>query len=204
LSNVGPCIFLSTLLSKTSRRFCSVTVIAHVSQPCVTVGRMIDLYICSLLAALRSLFFRSFWQTKVMNLKCLFRFSLQLLSKIYLFKNSARYYHAKYPLFLPDFNQTRNVSTNFRKTIKYQISRKSVQWVPSCSMHTNGQADKTKLKVVFRNIPNAPVALLVLLIFTHRQSSKSTTRCLFRSSTENYEQLNSQCRWSTATSRLWG
>ena len=47
LSNVGPCIFLTTLLSKTSRRFCSVIVIAHVSQPYVTVGRMIDLYICT-------------------------------------------------------------------------------------------------------------------------------------------------------------
>ena len=31
-----------------------MTVIAHVSQPYVTAGRMIDLYICSLLAALRS------------------------------------------------------------------------------------------------------------------------------------------------------
>jgi len=60
LSNVGPYIFLSTLLSKTSKRFYSVTVIAHVSQPYVTVGRMIDLYICSLLAALGSLLFRSF------------------------------------------------------------------------------------------------------------------------------------------------
>jgi hypothetical protein len=37
-----------------------MTVTAHVSQPYVTVGRMIDLYICNLLAALRSLFFRSF------------------------------------------------------------------------------------------------------------------------------------------------
>jgi hypothetical protein len=60
LSNVGPYIFLSTLLSKTSRRYCSVTVMAHVSQPYVTVGRMMDLYICSLLAASRSLLFRSF------------------------------------------------------------------------------------------------------------------------------------------------
>ena len=51
---VGPYIFLSTLLSNISRRFCSVIVIAHVSQPYVTTGRMIDLYICSLLAALRS------------------------------------------------------------------------------------------------------------------------------------------------------
>jgi hypothetical protein len=56
LSCVVLYIFLSTLLSKTSRRFCSMTVTAHVSQPYVTVGRMIDLYICNLLAAFRSLF----------------------------------------------------------------------------------------------------------------------------------------------------
>jgi hypothetical protein len=36
-----------------------VTVIDHVSQPYVTIGRMIVLCICSLLTALRSLFFRS-------------------------------------------------------------------------------------------------------------------------------------------------
>jgi hypothetical protein len=42
LSNVCPYIFFITRLSKTSRRFCSVTVMAHVSQPYVTVGRMID------------------------------------------------------------------------------------------------------------------------------------------------------------------
>jgi hypothetical protein len=34
-----------------------MTVIAHVSQPYVTAGRIIDLYICSLLAALSALFF---------------------------------------------------------------------------------------------------------------------------------------------------
>jgi len=27
----------------------------------------------------------------------------------------------------------------FEKTIKYQISQKSVQWKPSCSMWTDGQ-----------------------------------------------------------------
>ena len=42
LSDVGPYIFLSTLLSKTRRRFYSVIVITHVSQPYVTVGRLID------------------------------------------------------------------------------------------------------------------------------------------------------------------
>jgi hypothetical protein len=37
-----------------------MTAIAHVSHPYVTVGRMIDLHICNLLAALRSLVFMSF------------------------------------------------------------------------------------------------------------------------------------------------
>ena len=35
-------------------------VIAQDSQPYVTIGRMIDLYVCSLLAALRSVFFSNF------------------------------------------------------------------------------------------------------------------------------------------------
>jgi len=48
LSCVGPYIFLSTLLSNISRPFCSVTVTARVSQPYVTIGRMMDLYICSM------------------------------------------------------------------------------------------------------------------------------------------------------------
>jgi len=60
MSRVGPYIFLRILLSKTSRRFCSVPVMVHVSHPYVTVGLIIDLYICSLLAELRSLFFNNF------------------------------------------------------------------------------------------------------------------------------------------------
>ena len=47
--------------------------------------------------------------------------------------------HVKYPLFLSDFHYILIFSTEFRKILKYQISRKSVQWEPSCSMRTNGQ-----------------------------------------------------------------
>ena len=55
----------------------------------------------------------------------------------------------------------------FEKMRKYQISCKSVQWEPSCSMRT----EMTKLIVVFRNCANAPKndnAMLVhsLLIVT--------------------------------------
>ena len=43
----------------------------------------------------------------------------------------------------------------FGKIIKFQISLKSVQWGPSCSMRTegrkDGQLEMTKLTVAFRN-----------------------------------------------------
>ena len=44
----------------------------------------------------------------------------------------------------------------FQKILKYQISWKSVQSEPSCSMRTDGQTDMTKLTVAFRNFANWP------------------------------------------------
>jgi hypothetical protein len=47
-----------------------------------------------------------------------------------------------------------------KKKRKYQISSKSVQWQPSCSMRADGRTDVrtdiTKLTVAFRNFVNAP------------------------------------------------
>ena len=67
--------------------------------------------------------------------------------------------HIKYPLFLSDFNDTLIFSADFVKTLKYQVSRKSVQRETSCSMWADGrsgrQTDKTKLIVAFRNTANA-------------------------------------------------
>ena len=56
------------------------------------------------------------------------------------------------PLFLSDFSRTRIFSTNFCKVLKYEISWKSAQREPSCSM----RSDTTKLMVAFRNFANAP------------------------------------------------
>jgi hypothetical protein len=62
----------------------------------------------------------------------------------------------KVPLFLSDFNKTRFFRTDFRSILKYQISWKSAQREPSCSMRTDGQTDITTLRVAFRNSANAP------------------------------------------------
>jgi len=43
------------------------------------------------------------------------------------------------PLCLPNFNESRIFSKDFQKIFKYKISRKSVQWQPSCSIRTDGQ-----------------------------------------------------------------
>jgi hypothetical protein len=40
-------------------------------------------------------------------------------------------------------------SSDFRKILKYKMSRKSVEWKPSCSMPTDGQTDMAKLAVRF-------------------------------------------------------
>ena len=85
---------------------------------------------------------------KLLNIKCVFWFSIQLLSEIFLILRrneqgmiKKMYFgvHVKYPLFLSDFNETWICATDFRKILKYQISWKSVQWEPSCSMRTDGQ-----------------------------------------------------------------
>jgi len=47
-------------------------------------------------------------------------------------------------------------STDFRRIIKYQISLKSIQWEPNCSVRMDGNTDMTQLMVAFRNFAKAP------------------------------------------------
>jgi hypothetical protein len=65
-------------------------------------------------------------------------------------------HHVKYPVFLSDFNEIWILSTDFRKSLKYEVSSKSVQWEQSYSMRADGQTDITELIVAFRNFANAP------------------------------------------------
>jgi hypothetical protein len=61
--------------------------------------------------------------------------------------------NVKYPLFLSDFNETRIFPKYFRKTLKYQIQLKSVQWKPSCYIRTD-RHDEANSR--FRNFVNKP------------------------------------------------
>jgi hypothetical protein len=77
----------------------------------------------------------------LLNIKFVFWFSLQLLFKAFLILKRIQSDIVikvkslqKFPLFLSDFNETGIFSTRFRKTIKYQIPSKSVQWEPSSYM----------------------------------------------------------------------
>ena len=47
-------------------------------------------------------------------------------------------------------------SRQFQNILKYQISLKSVQCDPSCSLRADGQTEMTKLIVAFRNFAKAP------------------------------------------------
>jgi hypothetical protein len=104
------------------------------------------------------------FEKRILNIKHLFWFSLQLLYKIFFIReiperDMMKIYiglHVKYPFLLSDFNKTWFASTDFRNIFKHKILWKSVQWEPSCSMWTDGRRDITKLIVAFCNFAKAP------------------------------------------------
>ena len=89
-------------------------------------------------------------EKKLWNAKCVFWFSLQISSETFLIprrneqdmiKNVHRS-SCKVPLlFLSDCNETWIFLEIFRKILKYQVSCKSVRWVPSCSIRTDARTD---------------------------------------------------------------
>ena len=60
--------------------------------------------------------------------------------------------HVKSMLFISDFNETWIFLDRFSEILSYQISLKSVQWEPSCTLRTDGQ----KLVVAFCNFADEP------------------------------------------------
>jgi len=89
----------------------------------------------------------------------------------------------KYRLFLSDFNETCIFSKDFLKIISYEISRKSVWWGPGFSMRTNGQTDRTKLIVAFRNFAYTPKNGMI-----HNHNYLHTERCKCRGKRNKYIQ----------------
>ena len=123
---------------------------------------------------------RHAFEKELLNTKCVFWFSLQLLSETFLIlrrnewdmiKNVYWSTH-KVPLFFSDFNETWIFSTDFRKILRYQISWKSVQWERS-SMQTDRRTNVTKLIVAFRNFANAPNIIRNCFYVTFETSGRS-------------------------------
>jgi hypothetical protein len=66
--------------------------------------------------------------------------------------------HSKYSLFLPDFNKELNFIEEFSKkfsNIKFYGNSSSESRIVPCG-RKDGQADATKLIVIFRSFANAP------------------------------------------------
>jgi hypothetical protein len=104
-----------------------------------------------------------FRKKPLLNVKCVFWFSLQLLSETFLIlrrtewdiiKNVYRSAACKVPLFLLDFDETWILKIVLRTILKYQILWKSVQWETRCFMRTNRRTGMTKLIKGFRNSAN--------------------------------------------------
>jgi hypothetical protein len=107
-----------------------------------------------------------FLKKKLLNMKCVFWFSLRLLSETFLILRPSQRdiiinvhrSSRKVPVILVSFNGSWIFSTDFRKIHKHQLSWKSVKWEQSCSMRTDRrterQTDMTKLTVAFRNFAN--------------------------------------------------
>ena len=118
-----------------------------------------------------------FQKKKLLNIKRVFRFSLQLLFETFLILRSIqrdtvvvwKRPHAKYPFFLSNLDETWIFSTDFRKK-KAQISSfLQIRPVGAELSQVDGRTDRdmTMLTVAFRYFANAPKAHHYVLIPTH-------------------------------------
>jgi len=137
------------------RRFC-VTIVVVVYSKCVSVALGIQhaMRLCRIIfssVACRDVQYiptlshkRHDFRKEFLNTKCVFWFCLQLLSETFLILRRIQWqmiknlHRSSYKLCVI-LVETWIFWTDFRKILKYQISRKSIQWEPSCSFRTDGQ-----------------------------------------------------------------
>jgi hypothetical protein len=125
------------------------------------------------------------FRKKLLNIKCVFRFSLHCLSETFFILRRIEWdmikmyigLHVKCRLLLSSFNDTWSFSTDFTKIFKYPISWKSVQWEQSSSMRT-GRSTVTTLIAIFRNAPkNRWVEIYARLLKTIEQPTSHLWVC---------------------------
>jgi len=106
-----------------------------------------------------------FRKRTLFNIKYVFWFSIQILLETFLIlirngrdmiKKMYIGLHTNCPSFLTAFNENRIFSIDFRKILESQISWKSVQWEPRCSIRKDGWTNMTTPIDAFRNSANAP------------------------------------------------
>ena len=115
----------------------------------------------------------------MLDIKCVFRFSLQPFSETFLILRRTEWdiiknvYWSSYkvPVFLVRFKWDLNCLDRLSKVLEYQISSKCNLWEPSCFMWTDRQTDMSKIIDAFWNFVNAPeksgaISLRLLYAFT--------------------------------------
>ena len=108
---------------------------------CIILSRVV----CVALQYFSTLLHKQHYFWKLLNIKCVFWFSLQLLSETLLILRRLEQDNInvlKALLFLSDFNKTSIFSKDFHKTPKHQIPWEFVQWELSCFMWMDRWRDK--------------------------------------------------------------